>query len=168
MALKKIELSALSFNPFTKIKDQWMLISAGTEEKFNTMTANWGGLGVLWFEPVATAYVRHSRYTHEFTEESDFFTLTFLKDGNQEALKLLGTKSGREMDKMQGSGLTPVFVEGQPTFEEAELVFVCKKLYTQEIEPQNFKYQSTIDRCYKDGDYHTMYIGQIVACYQNI
>lgn len=167
MALKKVELSTLSFNPFTKIKDQWMLISAGTEQKFNTMTANWGGVGVLWYAPVATAYVRHSRYTHEFTEQNDFFTLTFLKDGNQQALNLLGSKSGRDIDKMHKSGLTPTFVEGQPTFQEAELVFVCKKLYAQEIEEKNFKYQATIDRCYGDNDYHTMYIGEIVACYQN-
>lgn len=167
MSLKKIELSTLSFNPFAKIREQWMLLSAGTEEKWNTMTANWGGLGVLWYEPVATAYVRHSRYTHEFTEANDYFTLTFLQDGHKEALNLLGTKSGRDIDKMHESGLTPAFVEGQPTFAEAELVFVCKKLYAQDMGPENFKYQATLDRCYGDQDYHTMYIGQIVACYQN-
>ena len=167
MALKKIELSTLSFNPFAKIKNQWMLISAGNEEKWNTMTANWGGLGVMWFEPVATAYVRRSRYTHEFIEGSDCFTLTFLQEGHQDALSLLGKKSGRDIDKMHDSGLTPVFVEGQPTFEEAELVFVCKKLYAQDMARENFEYQATLDRCYGDNDFHTMYIGEIVACYQN-
>ena len=85
----------------------------------------------------------------------------------QEALNLLGSKSGRDIDKMHGSGLTPEFVEGQPTFAEAELVFVCKKLYAQDIVRECFKYQETIDRCYGDNDFHTMYIGEIVACYQN-
>ncbi|WP_087065051.1 flavin reductase family protein [Intestinibacillus massiliensis] len=167
MALTKIDLASLSFNPFTKIKKQWMLLSAGSEGHWNTMTANWGGLGELWYKPVATAYVRHSRYTHEFTEGSDYFTLTFLQEGHQEALNLLGSKSGRDIDKMHGSGLTPEFVEGQPTFAEAELVFVCKKLYAQDIVRECFKYQETIDRCYGDNDFHTMYIGEIVACYQD-
>lgn len=167
MALTQIDLETLSFNPFTKIKKQWMLISAGNEEKFNTMTANWGGLGELWYRPAATAYVRHSRYTHAFTEENDYFTLTFLQEGHQDALNLLGSQSGREIDKMHDSGLTPVFVQGQPTFAEAELVFVCKKLYAQDIVREGFLYQDTIDRCYGDNDFHTMYIGEIVACYQN-
>ncbi len=167
MALTKIDLSTLSFNPFTKIKNQWMLLSAGQEGKWNTMTANWGGLGELWFRPAATAYVRHSRYTHEFMESNAFFTMTFLQDGHKDALGVLGSKSGREIDKMAGCGLTPCFVEGQPTFEEAELVLVCKTLFHQDLDKSGFLYPETIAECYQDNDFHTMYIGEIVACYSN-
>lgn len=168
MALTKVELSGLQLNPFQMIGKQWMLISAGTEAKWNTMTASWGGIGVLWGVPSATAYIRHSRYTKEFVDAEAFFTLTFLKDGNRAALNLLGSQSGRQMDKMHESGLTPAFVEGHPTFEEAETVFVCKKKYKGEIEAKDFLDPSIDKKWYADHDYHTMYIGEIVSCYQNI
>ena len=92
-----------------------MLISAGTEDKWNTMTASWGAVGVMWGKPSATCYIRKSRFTKEFVDAGEYFTLTVLKDGNRQALNTLGSKSGRDMDKMHESGLTPVFVEGQPT-----------------------------------------------------
>ena len=106
MAFTKINIAEQSFNPFEKIGKQWMLISAGTANSWNTMTASWGGVGVIWGKPSATCYIRHSRYTKEFVEGSEYFTLTFLKDGHRDALSLLGSKSGRDMDKMRDSGLT--------------------------------------------------------------
>ena len=127
MAFTKINIAEQSFNPFEKIGKQWMLISAGNANSWNTMTASWGGVGVIWGKPSATCYIRHSRYTMEFVDSNEYFTLTFLKDGHRDALNLLGTKSGRDMDKMHDSGLTPIFVDGQPTFAEAELVLVCRK-----------------------------------------
>lgn len=167
MALTKVDLQKLQLNPFQMLGKQWMLISAGTQQKWNTMTASWGGLGVLWGTPAATAYIRHSRYTKEFVDAGDYFTLTFLQDGHRGALNLLGSKSGRDMDKMQDSGLTSVFIEGQPAFEEAETVFICKKRYRGEIEAKDFLDPSIDAKWYGDHDYHTMYIGEIVACYQN-
>ena len=112
-----------------------MLISAGTEDKWNTMTASWGAVGVMWGKPSATCYIRKSRFTKEFVDAGEYFTLTVLKDGNRQALNTLGSKSGRDMDKMHESGLTPVFVEGQPTFEEAELVLICRKRGVTDIAP---------------------------------
>ena len=119
MAFTKINIAEQSFNPFEMIGKQWMLISAGTANQWNTMTASWGGVGVIWGKPSATAYIRHSRYTKEFVDNNEYFTLTFLQDGHRDALNLLGSKSGRDMDKMHDSGLTPIFVDGQPTFAEA-------------------------------------------------
>lgn len=165
MALTKIDIAEQSFNPFDLIGKQWMLVSAGTEEKWNTMTASWGGVGVIWGKPSATCYIRHSRYTKEFVDNSAYFTLTFLQDGYRDALALLGKKSGREMDKMRDSGLTPVFVEGQPTFEEASLVLVCRKRYHSELVPEEIE-REALDKWYADHDYHVMYIGEIVAAYQ--
>ena len=166
MSLAKINIAEQTFNPFDLISKQWMLISAGTEEKWNTMTASWGGVGVIWGKPSATCYIRHSRYTKEFVDASEYFTLTFLKDGHRDALNLLGTKSGRDMDKMHGSGLTPVMVDGQPAFAEAELVLVCRKRCKSEIAPEDILQQETLDKWYGDKDYHTMYIGEIVAAYR--
>ena len=154
--MKKINIAEQSFNPFELIGKDWMLISAGTAEKWNTMTASWGGVGVMWGKPSATCYIRQSRYTK---------TLTVLKDGCRDALNLLGSKSGRDMDKMHESGLTPVMVEGQPTFEEAKLVLICRKVCKTFIGPDDMTAEN-VERWYADRDYHTMYIGEIVAAYE--
>lgn len=168
MALTKVELSSLKLNPFDMIGKQWMLISAGNEQKWNTMTASWGGLGVIWGAPTATAYIRESRYTKEFVDAGEYFTLSFLAEGHRDALNLLGSKSGRDIDKMQGGGLTPVFVEGQPSFEEAETVFVCKKRYAGDLAAKDFLDPAIDPKWYSTHDYHKMYLGEIVACYQNL
>ncbi|WNX84138.1 flavin reductase family protein [Agathobaculum sp. NTUH-O15-33] len=166
MSLTKIDITKQAMHVFDLLAKDWMLISAGTEEKWNTMTASWGGVGVIWGKPSVTAYIRHSRYTKEFVDNSEYFTITFLQDGHRDALNTLGSKSGREIDKMHESGLTPVFVEGQPTFEEAKLVLVCRKRCKSEIAPEDILQQETIDKWYGDHDFHTMYIGEIVAAYQ--
>ena len=164
--MKKIELSSLSFNPFFKIRDQWALVAAGDKENFNMMTVSWGGMGELWFKEVTTVYVRKSRLTHEFMENNDYYTLIFLKDGNKKALQTLGSKSGRDMNKMTNSGLTPVLTEeGCPTFAEAELTLVCRKLYHGDLPRESFTDDALFEKCYADGDMHTMYIGEIVAAY---
>lgn len=164
--MKKINIAEQSFNPFDLIGKQWLLISAGTEEKWNTMTASWGAVGVVWGKPSATCYIRQSRYTKTFVDDSEFFTLTVLKDGCRDVLNLLGSKSGRDMDKMHESGLTPVMVEGQPTFEEAKLVLICRKVCKTFIGPDDMTAEIR-ERSYADRDYHTMYIGEIVAAYEN-
>ena len=165
MSLKQIEANTLTFNPFEKLSKQWELVSAGSLDKFNMMTVSWGAVGVIWGKPSATVYIRHSRYTKEFVDAGDTFVLTFLKDGHRDALNTLGSKSGRDMDKMQGSGLTPIEIDGGVTFEEAELVLVCRKRFVQDMPKDHFLYQETLDKWYSDHDYHTMYIGEIVAAY---
>ena len=166
MAFTKINIAEQTFNPFELISKQWMLISAGSANSWNTMTASWGGVGVIWGKPSATCYIRHSRYTKEFVDNNECFTLTFLQDGHRDALNLLGSKSGRDMDKMHDSGLTPIFVDGQPTFAEAELVLVCRQRCCTEIPPEDILQQETLDKWYGDKDYHAMYIGEIVAAYK--
>lgn len=165
MSLKKIDASTLTFNPFEKLAKQWALVGAGSMDKFNMMTVSWGAVGVIWGKPSVTAYIRQTRYTKEFVDSSDTFTLTFLKDGNRDALNVLGSKSGRDMDKMKDSGLTPVEIDGEVMFEEAELVLVCRKRFVQDMPKENFVNQETLDKWYADQNYHTMYIGEIVAAY---
>lgn len=166
MSLKQIDASTLTFNPFEKLSKQWALVSAGNLDKFNMMTVSWGAVGVIWGKPSVTAYIRQTRYTKEFIDQNDTFTLTFLKDGHREALNVLGSKSGRDMDKMKDSGLTPVEVDGNVTFAEADLVLVCRKRFVQDMPKENFLQQETLDRWYADQNYHTMYIGEIIAAYQ--
>lgn len=166
MALTKINIAEQSFNPFELLAKDWMLVSAGSVNKWNTMTASWGGLGVIWGKPSATAYIRHSRYTKEFVDNSEYFTITFLQDGHRDALNKMGSQSGRDIDKMHESGLTPIFVDGQPTFEQAKLVLICRKRCVSEIAPTDILHEETLDKWYGDKDYHAMYIGEIVAAYQ--
>ena len=159
---KRIEPREMDGNVFSMIGEQWMLITAGTKEKCNTMTASWGGLGVLWGKPVATAYIRPQRYTRQFVEDSGYFTLAFFGPEHRQALNLCGTQSGRDVDKVKACGFT---VEegagGAPYFAEADLVLVCRKAYWQDMDPDHFL-DPDIGEHYAQHDYHRIYIGEIV------
>ena len=160
--LRNIDPKQIAKNPFSLIGDQWMLITAGDGENCNTMTASWGGVGVLWQAPVATCYIRPQRYTKKFMDEQDYFTLTFFGEEHREALKLCGTKSGRDVDKVKACGFTVKTAEcGAPYFEQAELVIVCRKRYVQDFDPNAIP-DDVKEKQYPNEDYHTMYIGEIV------
>ena len=160
--LRNIDPKQITQNPFAMIGEQWMLITAGSGEKCNTMTASWGGVGVLWQAPVATCYVRPQRYTKQFLDAQEYFTLTFFGEEHREALKLCGTKSGRDVDKVKECGFTVKTAEsGAPYFEEAELVIVCRKRYVQDFDPAAIP-DDVKEKQYPNRDYHTMYIGEIL------
>ena len=158
---QKVGPKTLDFNVFSAIGDQWMLITAGTKEKCNTMTASWGGLGILWGAPMAIAYIRPQRYTKEFVDAEDYFTLSFFSEDYRRQLGLCGSKSGREIDKVKECGFTVAQAEGgAPYFEQADLVFVCRKRMVQKME-ENLIPADVREKWYQ-GDYHTMYWGEIV------
>ena len=164
--MKKIDIASITDNPFKMIGKDWLLITAGTEEKYNTMTASWGEVGVLWNKNVATIYIRPQRYTKEFVDSNDTFTLSVLPEEYRSALQFCGTKSGRDYDKAKETGLTPIEVDGSVAFSQARLVLVCKKLYEDVIKPENF-IDKSIESNYPIKDYHTMYIAEITAAYLN-
>lgn len=156
---------ALNENAFKLIGSDWMLITAGTPESFNTMTASWGWMGIMWNKPVAISVIRPQRYTYEFIEKSENYTLTFFPEEYRSALNLCGTKSGRDVDKVKETGLTPAVTDsGAVYFEEARIVLACRKLYHQDIDPKNFA-DPEIDKMYPIQDYHRMYFGEIVGCF---
>ncbi len=160
MNFKKIDIDELNINPFTKIGKEWMLITAGTEHSYNTMTASWGGLGVLWNKNVVYTFVRPQRHTFDFMESNNYFSLSFYPENMREALNFCGTKSGRDVDKAQATGLKPIFSEKAPYFEQTELVLVCKKLHAQFLDPACFLDES-IKNNYSNEDYHKVYVGEI-------
>lgn len=166
LMLKEFNIGELTFNPFERIGNDWCLISAGNESGFNTMTASWGGVGILWGREVATCYIRPQRYTKQFVDGSDYFTLTFFPDGYKKALGLCGRVSGRDHDKPKEAGLTPLFTDGTVTFEEANLILVCRKLYAQKMTEDSFVDKEVLARNYPEMDLHTMYIGEIVKAYK--
>ena len=163
MAFKEVDIKSLTFNPFTKIGSEWMLITAGDQSGYNTMTASWGGVGIMWGKPTATAYIRDSRYTKEFVDREDYFTLAFFGEEHREALNLCGRVSGRNEDKIKEAGLTPYYVDGTVAFEEAKMIFVCKKVYVQRMGEENFVEKANLDKWYADKDMHMGEIKKILV-----
>lgn len=148
-------------NVFDMIGKRWMLVTAGSPSAFNTMTASWGGLGILWERPVAFCFIRPQRYTLGFLEKSDRYTLSFYDDEKyRKALNICGSKSGRDCDKVREAGLTPAFVEGTVYFEQASLVLVCRKLAARPMDP-SFFLDPAIEKYYPQKDYHKIFVGAI-------
>lgn len=162
MGFREVKIEELQFNPFTKIGKEWLLITAGNSEKFNTMTASWGGLGVYWSKNVVTTYIRPQRYTKEFVDNNDTFTIAFFDETYREALNICGTISGRDINKVEKAGLTPYFVDDTVAFEEANMIMVCKKLYHDTMPLENFDAKENDKKWYPEKDYHTMYISEII------
>ena len=161
MAFRSVPYDSLSLNPFTKIGKEWALLTAGNENGFNTMTVSWGAMGFMWGKPSVTVYIRPQRYTKKFVDANDTFTLSFYGPEHKQALSICGSKSGRDCDKVKEAGLTPYFVDGTAAFEEADMVFVCKKLYEDEIRPENFIAKENDEKWYPEKDYHIMYMAEI-------
>lgn len=166
---KFVEISPLelSDNVFRQIGKDWMLITAGKQEHCNTMTASWGGLGVLWNADVSFIFVRPSRYTYEFLEEENHYSLSFFDPGFRRALQICGSTSGRDTDKFQQAELTPRFDAQAPYFDEAALTLVCRKLYYQDLDPAHFLDPAILSN-YKDGDIHRLYVGEITKVLRRI
>ena len=154
-------------SPSERIGKDWMLISAGDVSKdksnWNTMTASWGGLGVLWGRNVAFIFIRPVRHSYGFINASSLFSLSFFDESHRKALNICGEKSGRDIDKAAAAGLNPiVFENGAVSFKEAKDVLICSKLYIHDLNPENFLDAPAIQTHYPNKDYHRMYVGEII------
>lgn len=163
MDFTEINCENLNMNAFKSIGKDWMLITSGNKEKFNTMTASWGSMGVLWNKNIATVFVRPQRYTFEFLEKNDIYTLSFFGGNFKKELVFCGKNSGNNVDKIKSTGLIPIFDDDFTFFSQAKLVFVCKKIYSDFIKPDNFL-DDSIKINYENNDYHKMYVGEIMKC----
>ncbi len=150
-------------NVIKLIGREWMLITSGSKDSYNMMTASWGGLGILWYKPVCFIFVRPSRYTFQFLEKNEFFSIGFFTEEYKPVLNLLGSKSGREINKMKEVDLTPIEDANTIYFQESRMVFLCKKLYQHDIKNDNFISPIRED-VYSDGNFHRMYICEIIKC----
>jgi len=160
---RQIDPAGINDNFIRLIASDWMLVTAGKREKYNTMTASWGGAGNLWNRPVVFVFVRPERYTYGFMESSGGFTLSFFGEKYRDVLKFCGTKSGRDFDKVAETGLTPWFTElGYPAFTEARMVMECRKLYADQLTREAFTEHKLLQTHYgtKDG-LHKLYIALI-------
>ena len=153
----------LEGNIMRSLGTDWMLITAGNKEKYNTMTASWGGMGILWNKSVVFIFVRPQRYTYEFLEANDYFSISFYDNSRwARALKFCGTNSGRDVNKAKVTGLIPAFDEKAPYFIQSKMVIICKKLYAQPLCEEGVLGGDSVLKHYNGDEYHKMYISEIL------
>ncbi len=163
-----IDFRVMQENAAKLIGSDWMLITAGNSRSFNTMTASWGGLGHLWNKDVAFIFVRPQRYTLQFIECEEIFTLSFFDRMFRPALQTCGSQSGRDGDKVAQAGLTPIETTGgSVSFAEARMFLECRKLYGEYLKPEAFTDRSILASVYPQSDFHKLYIGEVVHFYFN-
>ena len=158
MSFKEINIKDLNENFVKLVADEWMLVAAGNKDDYNMMTASWGGFGEMWGKNVAVTVIRPSRYTKEFIDNNEYFSLTFYGD-NKDIHSVCGKKSGSEVDKSKETGLIPCFDEKSVYFEQARIVVICKKIYCQKIEPECFIDKDNL-KWYNE-DFHYTYVGEV-------
>ena len=158
---KEINIRELKDNFVKMISNDWALLSAGKDNDFNTMTVSWGGIGELWNKDVCFVFVRPLRYTYEFMEKNDYFSLSFFGGEYKKELGVRGSKSGRDIDKMKETGFTPISIGESTGFKEAKITVYMKKLAYQDMKPEGFIEDSIMNN-YKDNDFHRVYVGEII------
>lgn len=160
MGFKEVKIDEFELNPFEFWGKDWALVTAGTKDKVNTMTVGWGSVGVLWQKNVVSIYIRPQRYTKEFVDKNDRFSITAFGKERRKELAYLGKVSGKEEDKINKAGLTVAFDDEVPYISEGNIIFICKKLYETKIDPALF-IDKSIDDFYPEKDYHTQYIAEV-------
>jgi len=160
MGFREISAKEIKDNAIKLISDEWMLISVGDEEKHNMMTASWGFLGEMWGKDCAICAIRPTRHTYSLIETSETFALVFMGEGHS-SHKICGSKSGRDIDKIKATGLTPVYSDGTVYYEQANTVVICRKMYAADLDPAAFTDKEALDS-YGGTNYHRVYVGEIV------
>lgn len=178
--MKEIGVKELKDNFFEAIGKEWMLVTAGTQESCNVMTASWGGIGWLWNKPVAFVFIRPERHTFGFAERSGTMTLSFLGTGAEarETYRICGTTSGRDTDKAAACGLSAVSVAGGGVvYRQARLTLVGRKLYADDLRAESFADTELRDKWYSASEearkadrgitagLHRMYVIEITRAY---
>lgn len=163
---KEINIRELKDNFVKMISNDWALLTAGKNDDFNTMTVSWGGIGELWNKDVCFVFVRPQRYTYEFMEKNDYFSLSFFGGEYKKELGICGSKSGRDIDKMAETGFIHVDLGESVGYEQAKLNVVLKKLAYQDMKPDGFIDDSIMNN-YANNDFHRVYVGEIVKVVLN-
>jgi len=169
MNLKRIAVKDFAPRIFELFEDQWLLLACGDfgKKHFNAMTISWGSMGTIWDRPFIQVVVRPVRYTIEFMNQYDTFTVSAFDEEYRDALSLLGSSSGRDGDKIARSGLTPVASQAvaAPSFAEAKLVMECRKVFWQDIDHTHFV-DPSIEQYYPEKDYHRMFFGEVLGIFE--
>lgn len=155
-----MEINEFNIKPFSILDKGWALVTAGTKENFNMMTISWGGFGTLWYKPVITTYIRKHRYTYEFLEKNEYYTITIFDDEYKKDLSILGSKTGKDTDKLSETTLTPKFYEDNVIgYNEAKLTIKCRKIHTQDLITDN----EEINKKFNENEQpHAIVIGEVL------
>lgn len=160
---KKIDADKIPGNIIRQLSNDWMLITAGNDEKFNMMTASWGGLGVLWEKPLAFCFINPLRYTYQLMDQGTYYTISFYTEAYRDALQYCGSVSGKDTDKVKGSGLTPITMpSGSKAFEEAWLILECKKVLGQQLIPDAV-FDQEVKEKWAGKQLHKLFGGEIIG-----
>ena len=146
---------------FNEFASGLVLVTAGNKDKFNTMTIGWGSMGTLWSKPICNVYVKENRYTHEFMENNDYFTVSFFTEDYKTDMAILGTKSGRDINKVSLSSLTPIKEDSYVYFKEARYTLVLKKIYKHDFDINKIPLELK-EHYYSNEPPHTMYVGEVI------
>lgn len=161
MSFEKIDINKFRIAPVKEIGENWGILTGQSDDGFNSMTVSWGAAGVLWSKPCVFVFVRPGRYTYKFMEDGDMFSLALMPENMHAAMSVFGSKSGRDCDKYKESGFTVLEECGMKFPEQAETVFICKKISAGDISPDWFVDDGIDSENYPKKDYHRMYVGEI-------
>lgn len=170
MKFVEIPVEESGFNAFSDWS-RYILVTAGTVDHCNTLLVTWGSFGVMWRRKIASIYIRDSRYTKKFLDEEEYFTLSCLPPEDKPKMSYMGSHSGRDENKYEKAGLHPIDLDGAAGIEEANLVFVCRKVYGERMEREKYTNPAVFDEWDKgknEGNIHNMYIGEIVKVYKKV
>lgn len=143
---------------------KWALVSAGKPDDFNVMTVSWGSLGTLWSRAIVTVYIKPCRYTHQFMENNEYFTVSFYDEKYRRDMALLGRLSGRDGDKVAQTKLQPIACGDSVSFSQARVTILCRKIYQHDFQREGIP-EEVIERYYQTEEPHTMYIGEVVEVF---
>lgn len=164
--MKEIGIRELKENFVSMISDQWALLTAGKIDNYNMMTVSWGGVGELWGKDVCFVFVRPQRYTFNYMEQNEYFTLSFYGDEYKKELGICGSKSGKDTDKTALIGFEPLEIGNSVSFKEAKITVLLRKIAYQDMNPDGFIDPEIMDN-YKASDFHRTYVGEIVKVLVN-
>ncbi|MBQ7906753.1 MAG: flavin reductase family protein [Clostridia bacterium] len=138
-----------------------LLCATDKDGGHNPMTVSWGARGILWGKDVCFVFVRHSRYTYQFSESGSTMTLSFFDESRKDTLAFCGTKTGRDVDKFRACDLKFDIVEGGVVFKDAKRTLILKKLYCDDVKKECFTDMEPL-KWYKDNDFHRVYVCEVI------
>ncbi len=166
--MKEMDVYSLSFDIFAQLQKQGFVLAVGNMETHNCMTVAWASIGYLWKKPMAFVYVRPQRYTYQFMEKNEYFSINFFDESYEKIVNYCGSHSGRDIDKMHIKGLTPVSYNNKVIYyNESQLVLICRKIYFDDIKPAHMLDKSVLKN-YPTHDYHRLYYGEIEKLFHQV
>jgi flavin reductase (DIM6/NTAB) family NADH-FMN oxidoreductase RutF len=160
MTFSEIKLAEVDLNPFTKI-EEWALLTVGDKQDFNMMPIGGLMMGQLWRRKTLAVYINPTRHSYSIMNHSHYFTVSFFPEPRSKPLEIAGSLHGNECNKTEATGLTPYFDQNGVYFGEAEIVFICRKIFHADADESLFDDKDVFKGYYRDTHYHRIFLGEI-------